>query len=137
MRFTNKINEKMATNSKLFAIADTLTKLTVLETKELISILENDYGIKPAQNVVGLNPSVLAEEIAKPEQTEFDVILKEIGGQKLKLIKKVKELRNLGLVEAKVLVESAPCRVLEKVSKENASQFKTELEILGATIEIK
>ena len=137
MRFTNKINEKMATNPKLFAIADTLTKLTVLETKELISILENDYGIKPAQNVVGLNPSVLAEEIAKPEQTEFDVILKEIGGQKLKLIVKIKELRNLGLVEAKTLIESAPCKLLEKVSKENATQFKTELEILGATIEIK
>ena len=137
MRFTNKINEKMATNPKLFAIADTLTKLTVLETKELISILENDYGIKPAQNVVRLNPSVLAEEIAKPEQTEFDVILKEIGGQKLKLIVKIKELRNLGLVEAKTLIESAPCKLLEKVSKENATQFKTELEILGATIEIK
>ena len=127
----------MATNPKLFAIADTLTKLTVLETKELISILENDYGIKPAQNVVRLNPSVLAEEIAKPEQTEFDVILKEIGGQKLKLIVKIKELRNLGLVEAKTLIESAPCKLLEKVSKENATQFKTELEILGATIEIK
>ena len=128
----------MATNPKLFEIADTLTKLTVLEAKELINILENDYGIKPAtQSVLGLNTSISNEKVSKPEQTEFDVLLKEIGGQKLQLIKKVKELKNLGLVEAKTLVESAPCNLLEKTSKENANQFKTELENLGATIEIK
>lgn len=137
MRFTNKINEKMATNPKLFEIANTLTKLTVLEAKELINILENDYGIKPAQNVVGLNTLALSEKVSEPEQTEFDVILKEIGTQKLKLIVKIKELKNLSLIEAKTLVESTPCKVLEKVSKENATQFKTELEILGATIEIR
>jgi large subunit ribosomal protein L7/L12 len=138
MRFTNKINEKMATNPKLFEIANTLTKLTVLEAKELINILENDYGIKPAtQNVIGLNTLALTEKVSEPEQTEFDAILKEIGTQKLKLIVKIKELKNLTLIEAKTLVESAPCKVLEKVSKENATQFKTELEILGATIEIK
>lgn len=127
----------MATNPKLFEIANTLTKLTVLEAKELINILENDYGIKPAQNVVGLNTLALSEKVSEPEQTEFDVILKEIGTQKLKLIVKIKELKNLSLIEAKTLVESTPCKVLEKVSKENATQFKTELEILGATIEIR
>lgn len=128
----------MATNPKLFAIADTLSKLTVLEAKELIDILENDYGIKPAtQNIVGLNTSISNENVPEPVQTEFDVLLKEIGMQKLQLIKKVKELRNLSLVEAKTLVESAPCKVLEKTSKENAAQYKTELENVGAIIEIK
>lgn len=127
----------MATNPKLFAIADTLTKLTVLEAKELIDILENDYGIKPAQSIVGLNKSISNEKVPEPAQTEFDVILKEIGGQKLQLIKKIKELRNLSLIEAKTLVESAPCKVLEKTSKENAALFKTDLENVGAVIEIK
>jgi large subunit ribosomal protein L7/L12 len=137
MRFTNKITEKMATNPKLFAIADTLSKLTVLEAKELIDILENDYGIKPAmQNIVQTN-SISIENAPVIIQTEFDVLLKEIGMQKLQLIKKVKELRNLSLVEAKTLVESAPCKVLEKTSKENAAQYKTELENVGAIIEIK
>ena len=126
----------MATNPKLFAIADTLSKLTVLEAKELVNILEKDYGIKPAQNIapVGIVPTV--EDVVK-EQTEFDVYLKEVGGLKLQIIKKTKELRNLTLIEAKTLVESAPCKILEKESKENATLFKTELEIFGAVIEIK
>ena len=126
----------MATNPKLFAIADTLSKLTVLEAKELVDILEKDYGIKPAQNIapVGIVPTV--EDVVK-EQTEFDVYLKEVGGLKLQIIKKTKELRNLTLIEAKTLVESAPCKILEKASKENATLFKTELEIFGAVIEIQ
>lgn len=126
----------MATNPKLFAIADTLSKLTVLEAKELVDILEKDYGIKPAQSIapVGIVPEV--EDVVK-EQTEFDVYLKEVGGQKLQIIKKTKELRNLTLMEAKTLVESAPCKILEKASKENATLFKTELESFGAVVEIK
>ena len=126
----------MATNPKLFAIADTLSKLTVLEAKELVDILEKDYGIKPAQNIspVGIVPTV--EAVVK-EQTEFDVYLKEVGVLKLQIIKKTKELRNLTLIEAKTLVESAPCKILEKASKENATLFKTELEIFGAVIEIQ
>jgi large subunit ribosomal protein L7/L12 len=127
----------MATNPKLFEIADTLTKLTVLEAKELIDILENDYGIKPAKNIIQSNDSVVKEDIPEPEQTEFDVILKEIGLQKLRLIKRVKELKNLNLVDAKNLVESAPCKLEEKTSDKNAAFFKTELELLGAVIEIK
>ena len=136
MRFTNKIVEKMATNPKLFAIADTLSKLTVKEAKELVNILENDYGIKAAQSItpVGIVPAV---EVVAAEQIEFDVYLKEVGGQKLQIIKKAKELRNLTLIEAKTLVESAPCKILEKTSKENALVFKTELEIFGAVVEIR
>ena len=126
----------MATNPKLFAIADTLSKLTVKEAKELVDILENDYGIKGAQSItpVGIVPTV---EVAVKEQSEFDVYLKEVGGQKLLIIKKTKELRNLTLIEAKTLVESAPCKILEKTSKENAMVYKTELENFGAVIEIR
>jgi large subunit ribosomal protein L7/L12 len=136
MRFTNKTVEKMATNPKLFAIADTLSKLTVLEAKELVEILENDYGIKPA-NVsvpVGIVPAV---EVVTVEQTEFDVYLKEIGGQKLHVIKKVNELMRLGLKESKELVDRCPGLLKEKVSKADAQGFKTELENVGAVIEIK
>ncbi len=127
----------MATNPKLFEIANTLINLTVLEAKELINILENDYGIKPAKNIIQSNDSVVKEDIPEPLQTEFDVILKEIGLQKLKLIKRVKELKNLNLIDAKILVESAPCKLEEKTSDKNAAFFKTELELLGAVIEVK
>jgi large subunit ribosomal protein L7/L12 len=71
------------------------------------------------------------------EQTEFDVFLKEVGLQKLQIIKKVKELNNLSLLEGKALVESAPCLLKEKLSKEQAGVYKTELENFGALIEIK
>ena len=126
----------MATNPKLFAIADTLSKLTVLEAKELVDILEKDYGIKPAQHItpVGIVPAV---EVVKVEQTEFNVYLKEIGGQKLHVIKKVNELLRLGLKESKDLVDSCPCLLKEKISKNDAQTFKTELENVGAVIEIK
>jgi large subunit ribosomal protein L7/L12 len=125
----------MATNPKLFAIADTLSKLTVLEAKELVDILENDYGIKPA-NVsipVGIVP---AFEAVTVEQTEFNVYLKEIGGQKLHVIKKVNELLRLGLKESKELVDRCPGLLKEKASKIDAQTFKTELENVGAVIEI-
>ena len=137
MRFSNKENEKtMATNPKLFAIADTLSKLTVLEAKELVNILENDYGIKGVQTITGFKPSG-DEPVPVVEQTEFDVYLKEIGGQKLQVIKKTKELFNLTLLEAKALVESAPCKIKEKASKEEAENIKKEFEIFEALVEIR
>ena len=104
MRFINNKVEKMATNPKLFAIADTLTKLTVLEAKQLIDILENDYGIKGQSIVTPVG--VPTPQVVAKEQTEFDVYLKEIGGQKLHVIKKVNECLRLGLRESKELVES-------------------------------
>jgi large subunit ribosomal protein L7/L12 len=137
MRFTNKINEKMATNPKLFEIADTLTKLTVLEAKQLIDILEKDYGIKGAQNIVQKSVTTEENKVAVVEQTEFNVYLKEIGNQKLQVIKKVKEITNSGLKEAKDLVDSAPCLLREKVSKADAEIIRTELQNLFAVVEIK
>jgi len=125
----------MATDPKLFAIADTLSKLTVLEAKELVRILEEDHGIKAPETIgVGVVPTF--EPIVEVEQTEFDVYLKEIGGQKLQIIKKVKELHNLSLLEAKALVESAPCKMKEKLTKEVAQNYKKDLEDFGALVEI-
>ena len=125
----------MATNPKLFEIADTLSKLTVLEAKELLNILENDYGIKPEDTGILMSTPII--EVKELEQTEFNVYLKEIGGQKLQIIKKVKELLNLELKTAKELVDSAPCLLCEKTSKTNANTFKSELENFGAIIEIR
>jgi large subunit ribosomal protein L7/L12 len=126
----------MATDPKLFAMADTLSKLTVLEAKELVRILEEDYGIKGAQTIAPVSIVPTEEEVVV-EQTEFDVYLKEIGLQKLQVIKKVKELFGLTLLEAKNLVESAPSKIKEKVSKEEAENLKKELELFGAVLEIK
>jgi large subunit ribosomal protein L7/L12 len=135
MRFTNKTVEKMATNPKLFAIADTLTKLTVLEAKQLIAILENDYGIKGQGIVTPIG--VPTPEVVVKEQTEFDVYLKEIGGQKLHVIKRVNECLRLGLKEAKTLVDSCPVLLARKVSRYDAQTLKTELENVDAVIEIR
>ena len=135
MRFTNK-NEKMATNPKLFAIADTLSKLTVLEAKELVDILEIEYGILPNMPTL-FNGTMPVEEVPEIEQTEFNVYLKEIGGQKLQIIKKVKEIMGLCLKESKELVDSTPCLLKEKVMKAEAETLRTELQNLGAVVEVR
>jgi len=126
----------MATNPKLFEIADTLSKLTVLEAKELLSILENDYGIKGNNAMIPVGVVPTFEVVAK-EQTEFDVYLKEVGGQRLPIIKKVNEMLKLGLKESKELVDRVPCIICEKVSNIVAQSFRTEFENLGAVIEIR
>jgi len=125
----------MATDPKLFAIADTLSKLTVLEAKELVDILENDYGIKPAKNTIQSNTT--EQEVVVVEQTEFSVFMKEVGPQKLQIVKKVKEITGLGLKESKELVDSTPCMLRENVMKVEAETLRTELQNLGATIEVK
>lgn len=126
----------MITNSKLVAIADTLSKLTALEAKELVDILENDYGIKGTQSLI--QPGiVLKPEPVFVEQTEFNVYLKEIGGQKIHVIKRIHELLSLGLKESKELIDRCPGILKEKTTKIDAQTFKTELENVGAVIEIR
>jgi len=122
-------------NEKLLEIANRLSKLTVLESKQLMGILEIDYGIKGNQTI---EPVYISDyQPVYVEQTEFDVYLKEIGGLKLQVIKKVKELNNLNLLEAKSLVESSPCLLKGKLSKEDSEKYKKELDEFGAVIEIK
>jgi large subunit ribosomal protein L7/L12 len=125
----------MATNSKLFAIADTLSKLTALEAKQLKDILENEYGIKGQSIITPI--SVPTPQVAIKEQTKFDVYLKEIGGQKFHVIKKVNECLRLGLRESKELVDKCPGLLAGKVSKYDAQTLKTELENVGAVIEMR
>jgi len=124
-------------------IIEAISNMTVLELAELVKALEQKFGVSAAAPVavaaVATGPAASAEAAAAPveEQTEFDVILKTIGDQKIQVIKVVRELTNLGLREAKEVVEAAPSTILKAVSKEAAAAAKEKLEAAGATVEIK
>jgi len=123
----------------LKGLAEQLVNLTVKEVKELADILKNDYGIEPAAAapvmVSGGGGGEAKEEVAA--QTEFDVILTEAGAGKLNVVKVVKNITGLGLKEAKDLVDGAPSKIKEKVSKEEAESVKAQLVEAGATAEVK
>ncbi|MEA3503952.1 MAG: 50S ribosomal protein L7/L12 [Bacteroidota bacterium] len=116
--------------------AEQLVNLTVKEVNELAEILKEEYGIEPAAAVSVAAGGGAAAEVVE-EQTEFDVILKVAGSSKLKVVKLVKELTSLGLKEAKALVDGAPAPVKEAVSKDEAEGLKSQLEEVGAEVEIK
>lgn len=116
-------------------IVEELSKLTVLEAVELSKALEETWGVSAAAAVAVAAPG--AGAAAAEEKTEFDVILKEMGANKLAVIKAVKEITGLGLNEAKTLVESAPKAVKEAVTKEEAEKLKASLEAAGAKVELK
>lgn len=120
----------------LKSLAEQLVNLTVKEVKELADILKADYGIEPAAAapVVMAGGPVAAVAV---EQTEFDVILKSGGANKLNVVKEVKNILGLGLKEAKDLVDGAPSNLKEKVSKEEAEKLKSALEAVGAEVEVK
>ncbi len=117
-------------------LAEELTKLTVLEVNELKNVLKDEYGIEPAAAAVAVAAGPAASADAGEEKTEFDVVLKEAGGQKVAVIKAVKEITGLSLGEAKAIVEDAPKAVKEKVSKDEAETAKKALEDAGATVEL-
>jgi len=118
-------------------LAEELVNLTVKEVNELAGILKSEYGIEPAAAAVAVAAPVAAEAEAPAEKTEFDVILKSAGQQKLAVVKLVKELTSLGLKEAKELVDAAPKPLKEAVSKDEAEALKKQLEEAGAEVEIK
>ncbi|MBQ6571007.1 50S ribosomal protein L7/L12 [Candidatus Saccharibacteria bacterium] len=122
----------MATDIK--KLAEELVKLTVLEVNELKTVLKDEYGIEPAAAVV----AVAAEGGASADEgkSEFDVVLKDAGAQKIAVIKAVKEATGLGLGEAKAIVDGAPATVKEKVAKADAEAMKKTLEDAGATVEL-
>ena len=120
----------------LKALAETLVNLTVKDVNELATILKSDYGIEPAAAVAVAGPAA-AGPAAAAEKTEFDVILKSAGAQKLNVVKIVKDLTGLGLKEAKDLVDGAPKPIKEKVDKATADDLKKKLEEAGAEIEVK
>lgn len=117
-------------------LAEELTKLTVLEVNELKNVLKDEYGIEPAAAAVAVATGPAAAADAADEKTEFDVILKDAGSQKVAVIKAVKDLTGLGLGEAKAIVDDAPKAVKEKVSKDEAEAAKKALEDAGATVEL-
>lgn len=123
----------------LKALAEQLVGLTIKEVTELTSIMENDYGIKPAAAAVAVaaGPAAGGGAPAAAEQTEFDVILTSAGAAKLQVVKAVKDALGLGLVEAKALVDAAPGPVKQGVSKDEAGKLKALLEEAGAQVELK
>ena len=121
----------------LKALAEQLVNLTVKDVQELAGILKADYGIEPAAAAVAVAAGGGGGAAAVAEKTEFDVILKNAGAQKLNVVKLVKDLTGLGLKEAKDLVDGAPKPVKEKVDKATAEDIKKKLEEAGAEIEVK
>ncbi len=119
-------------------LAEELTGLTVLEVNELKNILKDKYGIEPAAAAVAVAGPAAGGEAGPAEEakSEYDVILKDAGAQKVAVIKAVKDITNLGLGEAKALVDGAPKPVLEKAKKEDAEAAKKTLEDAGATAEL-
>jgi len=121
-------------------LAEELVNLTVKEVNELADILKEEYGIEPAAAAVAVaaGPAAGASEGAgEVEKTDFDVILKSAGAQKLQIVKLVKELTGLGLKEAKALVDEAPKPIKEGVPKDEANALKAQLEEAGAEVELK
>ncbi|MBV9720117.1 MAG: 50S ribosomal protein L7/L12 [Candidatus Eremiobacteraeota bacterium] len=119
-------------------LIEQIDKLTVLELADLVKQLEEKYGVSAAAPVAMMAAGPGAGAAApEAEKTEFDVILSEIGPEKIKVIKAVRELTSLGLTEAKAFVESAPKAVKEGVTKDEAESVKKKLEEAGAKVEIK
>ena len=123
-------------NEKITSILETLDTLTVIELSELVSAVEERYGVSAAAAVAVAAPAEGGAAAAE-EQTEFDVILTSAGAAKINVIKAVREATGLGLKEAKDLVDGAPKTLLEGVSKEDAEKAKEQLEAAGATITLK
>ena len=121
-------------SEKIVKFVEEIKTLTVLELAELVSAIEEEFGVTAAAPVVMAGGPVAA---AVEEKTEFDVELKSFGAKKLDVIKAVREITGLGLKEAKALVEEAPKVIKEGVSKEDAEKIKAQLEAAGAEVEVK
>ena len=119
------------------AIAEELVNLTVKEVNELATVLKEEYGIEPAAAAVAVSAGPAAGGEAAEEKSSFDVILAEVGGAKLQVVKAVKEACGLGLKEAKDLVDGAPAKIKEGLSKEEAENLKKAIEESGAKGELK
>ena len=113
---------------------ESLKEMSILEIKELVDAMKEEFGIDPT--AVAAAPAAGAGAAAA-EQTEFTVVLKEVGAQKIKVIKVIKDVTGLGLMEANKLLSAVPANVKEKVSKAEADDLKAKLEEAGATVEVK
>ena len=123
-------------SEKITAIVEELKTLTVLELSELVKAVEDQFGVSAAAAVAVAAP-VEGGAAAAEEKTEFDVVLAEVGANKIAVIKAVRELTGLGLAEAKAKVDSAPATLKEAASKDDAEAAKAKLEEAGAKVELK
>ena len=120
------------------AIAEELVNLTVKEVNELATVLKDEYGIEPAAAAVAVaGPAAASAAPAEEDKSEFNVVLAEVGANKLKVVKAVKEACGLGLKEAKDLVDGAPSTLKEGLSKDEAENLKKAIEAEGAKVELK
>jgi large subunit ribosomal protein L7/L12 len=128
-------------SDKIAQVKELLNSLTLLEAAQLAKELQDEWGVTAAAPMMAMAAPAAGAAAAAPEpveeQTEFDVILKEVGDNKINVIKEVRKITNLGLKEAKDLVESAPAAVVTAVTKEAAAEAKAALEAAGAKVEIK
>jgi len=119
-------------------LIEAIETMTVLELSELVTALEDKFGVSAAAPVaVAAGPAAAGGEAAAEEQTEFNVVLTSIGDKKIQVIKAVREITGLGLKEAKAVVDGAPGNVKEGVSKDEAEEIKGKLEAAGASAELK
>ena len=124
-------------SEKVEKLIEEVKSLTVLELSELVKALEEEFGVSAAAPVAVAAAPVAGGAASAEEKTEFDVVLKSAGDNKIKVVKAVKDITGLGLKEAKAIVDEAPKTVKEKVSKEAAEDIKKQLEELGAQVEVK
>lgn len=128
-------------SEKVTALVEEVKELTVLELSELVSALEEEFGVSAAAPVaMGVAPAAGGDAgaaAAEEEKTEFDVYLESAGSSKINVIKVVKDLTGLGLKDAKALVDEAPKTIKEAVAKDEAEEIKAKLEEAGATVELK
>lgn len=122
-------------SEKITAMIEELKTLTVLELSELVKAVEEEFGVSAAAAVAVAAPAA-GGAAAADEKTEFDVVLKEAGAEKIKVIKVVREITGLGLADAKALVDGAPKTLKEAVAKEEAEEIKAKLAEVGATVEL-
>ena len=124
-------------SEKVEKLIEEVKSLTVLELSELVKALEEEFGVSAAAPVAVAAATAAGAAAAEAEKTEFDVVLKSAGDNKIKVVKAVKDITGLGLKEAKAIVDEAPKTLKEKVSKEAAEDIKKQLVELGAEVEVK
>lgn len=127
-------------SEKVTQLIEDVKALTVLELAELVKALEQEFGVSaaaPVAMMAGPAAGAAAPAVVEEEKTEFDVILKEVGSEKIKVIKVVREVTSLGLKEAKDVVEGAPSTIKEGISKDDAAAIAAKFKEVGATVEIK
>ncbi len=118
-------------------ILETISNMSVMDVVDLISAMEEKFGVSAAAAVAVAGGPAGGEAVAEEEQTEFNVLMSSFGAKKVPVIKVVREITGLGLKEAKDLVESAPANIKEAVTKEEAEEVAKKLEEVGASVEVK